>query len=156
MIDELIQRPFWMWLILACVFLAIEVVVVPLGGFFLCIGSAAAIVSVVAFFVPDISWQWAVALFSVLMVIAIALWWKFIQKRRAAGKNSTEETLNSREKLMIGYQAVLTEAILHGRGKMKVQDSPWPVEAEEDYPAGTRVEVVEVNGITLKIRAITT
>ncbi len=42
----------------------------------------------------------------------------------------------------------------NGRGHMRVGDSSWPVSASEDLGAGTHVEVIAIEGITLIIRAV--
>jgi amino acid transporter len=42
----------------------------------------------------------------------------------------------------------------NGRGHMRVGDSSWPVSASEDLGAGTHVEVIAIEGITLHIRAV--
>ncbi|WP_227641902.1 NfeD family protein, partial [Klebsiella pneumoniae] len=39
-----------------------------------------------------------------------------------------------------------------GRGHVRVGDSSWPVIADEDFAAGSKVEVIAVEGITLRIR----
>ncbi|CDL12204.1 Putative activity regulator of membrane protease YbbK [Klebsiella pneumoniae IS43] len=41
---------------------------------------------------------------------------------------------------------------LIGRGHVRVGDSSWPVIADEDFAAGSKVEVIAVEGITLRIR----
>ncbi|HBT5789139.1 NfeD family protein, partial [Acinetobacter baumannii] len=38
------------------------------------------------------------------------------------------------------------------RGHVRVGDSSWPVIADEDFAAGSKVEVIAVEGITLRIR----
>ena len=126
---------YWVWLALACLFLAIEVLLVP-SGFFLCLGTAAAIMSGVTFFVPDLSWLWALTLFSVLLVAACFVWFKVLRKRFNSGSDDDKSSLNVKTRQLVGYRTVLTEAITAGRGLIRVNDSPWPVEAEEDYPAG--------------------
>ena len=148
-------QPFWIWLALACLFLAMEVLIVPFG-FFLCLGTAAGIMAGVMFFFPSISWLWGLTLYSMLMVVACWVWWRVIRGKRV--KSSVEEeddgTVNVKTRQLIGYKAVLSEDIKAGRGRIRVNDSPWPVEADIDYPAGTKVEVTEVRGITLKVQAV--
>lgn len=148
-------NPFWIWLGLACIFLAIEVIIAP-SGFFLCLGTAAAIVALVVLIAPELPWLWTLTLFAALSVIASWAWWQLVRKKLNRDKERGEEDqrLNVKTRQLIGYRAVLTQDIKAGRGRLRVNDSPWPVEADSDYPAGTRVEVVEVNGITLKIRAV--
>ena len=42
---------------------------------------------------------------------------------------------------------------MNGRGHMRVGDSSWPVVADDDLSAGTQVEVIAVEGITLRVKA---
>lgn len=153
--EELLRgiAPHWIWLALALLLLAVEVLIVP-SGFFLCLGSAAAILAAVVFFIPELSWLWALSLYSALAVVSIWLWWKVLRRRQTVSQQEENEVLNVKTRQLIGYQAVLSEDIKNGRGRIRVNDSPWPVEADEDYPAGTRVEVTDVKGITLKVKAV--
>ena len=150
--EELLLQinPFWIWLGLAFVLLAVEVLLAP-TGFFLCMGTAAAVVALVTLLVPALSWLWALTLFAVLTVVAGWVWWKLVRKRGKAGE---DDSLNVKTKQLLGYRGVLSEDIRAGRGRIRINDSHWPVEADEDYPAGTRVEVVAVKGITLKVTAV--
>ena len=63
-------------------------------------------------------------------------------------------TLNVKTKQLVGHRAILAEDMQGGRGRIRVNDSAWPALADEDYPAGTRVEVTAVEGITLRIKAV--
>ena len=146
-------QPFWLWLAVACIFLAIEVLIVP-SGFFLCLGTSAAIVAAVLFFVPAISWLWAFTLFAALTVASGIFWWKVVRKRSKMHEEQDEGTLNVKTRQLIGYRATLDEDIKNGRGRIRVNDSAWPVTADADYPAGTRVEVVAVQGITLTVQKV--
>lgn len=145
--------PHWLWLALACLLLAVEVLIVP-SGFFLCLGTSAGVVALVVWLLPELSWLWALGIFSALMVLSCWLWWRLLRKRRAAVAREEKETLNVRDRQLVGYRSALTEDMRDGRGRMKVNDSPWTVEADENYPAGTEVVVVEVKGIILKVRAL--
>ena len=53
-----------------------------------------------------------------------------------------------------GRRFVLESPLVNGRGHMRVGDSSWPVSASEDLGAGTHVEVIAIEGITLHIRAV--
>ena len=144
--------PFWIWLTLACAFLVLEALVMP-SGYLLCLGTAALGVAALVFFLPDLSWLWSLALFALFTVVAGWVWWKALRKKR--GRNLVEEDeglLNVKTRQLVGYRAVLTEDVKDGRGRIRINDSPWPVRADADYPAGTLVEVTAVQGITLKVR----
>src|SRR6185312_15010415 len=52
----------------------------------------------------------------------------------------------------IGQRYELIEPIINGRGKARVGDGQWLVSGP-DLPAGSTVEVVAVQGTTLKVRA---
>jgi membrane protein implicated in regulation of membrane protease activity len=54
---------------------------------------------------------------------------------------------------MVGRRVVVVEPIVNGRGKVKVGDGAWLAEGP-DVAAGTEVEVVAVDGTTLKVRAL--
>lgn len=145
--------PFWAWLGVAAIALSVEVLIVP-GGFFLCFGTAAAIIAALLFFLPDLSPLWTLSLFAPALVLTGVGWWKLLRKggdRIIAGEGDGK--LNVKTEQLVGYSAVLAEDMKGGRGRLRVNDSPWPAVADEDYPAGTRVEVTAVEGITLRIRA---
>ena len=38
--------------------------------------------------------------------------------------------------------------------RLRIADSTWSAESEHDLPAGTRVEIVAVEGIILKIKPV--
>lgn len=145
--------PHWIWLTMGCLLLAVEALVVPLG-FFLCLGSAAVVMAALTFAFPALSWLWALSIYSALAVLSIWFWFAVIRKRRSARDKERDEVLNVKTRQLIGYRTELAEAVKAGRGRIRVNDSPWPVQAEEDYPAGTLVEVVDVKGITLVVRAV--
>lgn len=145
-------NPLWVWLGLACLLFAIEVLIVPLG-FFLCLGTAAAVVGLLVLIFPSLPWLWAMTLFALISVIACWIWWRIVRKKQNAMGEDERLALNTKTKQLIGYRGVLEQPLKAGKGKLKVNDSPWLVEADRDYPAGTQVEVVDVKGITLIIRA---
>lgn len=145
-------RPFWVWLTLACLFLAVEVLVLP-SGLLLCLGTSSLLVAGLTYFAPAISWLWAVTIYSALTVASGLFWW-FVLRRRAEQRKDGDPRLNRKIRQLTGHRAVLEEPVRNGRGRLRVNDSAWPVEADRDYPAGTRVEVVAVKGITLIVKAV--
>ncbi len=81
------------------------------------------------------------------------LWWKWLSRRVREQKHS-DSHLNQRGQQLIGRRFVLESPLVNGRGHMRVGDSSWPVSASEDLGAGTHVEVIAIEGITLIIRAV--
>ena len=141
----------WSWWILAALLLAAELVA-P-GVFLIWIGAAALVIGAVALALWDTArWSWHVRLllFAVLSVAFALL------GRRYYGRNhakTDEPFLNQREASLIGRTATLHEPISEGRGRIKLDDTWWPVQGE-DAPAGTRVRIASAHGRTLTVEAI--
>ena len=82
-----------------------------------------------------------------LAIVTCAIYWKFI--RPLAEHRNDQPLLNRRGEKLVGQRFVLTEAIVNGRGKVSVGDGSWLAEGPE-LPAGSEVEVVAVDGTTLR------
>lgn len=136
----------WSWWVLGLVLLGIEVLA-P-GFFFLWFGIAAILVGVSALLI-DWPWQTQVLGFVVLSVITALI------GRRFAG-TSDEETadphLNLRASRLAGRTFVLSEPIVEGSGRVRIDDSVWQVRGP-DAPAGTRVVVTGADGAVLEVKA---
>lgn len=82
--------------------------------------------------------------------------------RRGCGRNGcvsasktqrpADAQLNQRGQQLVGRRLTLDAPLVNGRGHVRVGDSSWPVIADEDFAAGSKVEVIAVEGITLRIR----
>ena len=53
----------------------------------------------------------------------------------------------------IGRVFTLEEAIINGRGKVRVDDTLWRVEGA-DLPLGHKVKVVSVDGVVFKVEGV--
>jgi len=135
------------WWLLALVLIGAELMM-P-GFFMLWIGMAAAAMGLILMVLPELSFLAQAVLFVVLALISCYVYWHFV--RGAAGEISDQPRLNRRAEQYIGKRYVLDTAIVNGRGKVKVGDSPWLAEGP-DLPAGTEVEVVATDGSTLKVQ----
>ena len=100
-----------------------------------------------------LSWEWQGTLFAVLTLLAAWLWWKWLA-RRVQEQKPADSHLNQRGQQLVGRRFILETALVNGRGHMRVGDSSWPVSASDDLSAGTQVEVIAVEGITLIITAV--
>jgi membrane protein implicated in regulation of membrane protease activity len=56
--------------------------------------------------------------------------------------------LNRRQMGYVGRTFTLKEPIVDGRGKLTIEDTVWEVEGP-DIPAGTRIKVTAVSGMSL-------
>ena len=136
------------WWLLALLLIGAEILA-P-GFFMLWIGVAAAAMGVILIVLPDLSFPAQVILFVVLSLASCFLYWKFI--RHARNAVTDQPLLNRRAEHYVGRRYVLDSAIVNGHGKARVGDSLWLVEGPE-LPAGSPIEVVSVDGTTLKVRA---
>ena len=136
---------YWQWWVLGLVLLILEVFT-P-GFIFIWMGISAGVVGWVLLLYPDLGWQYQVLLFSLLSIVAIVGWrlWLFRHPIR-----TDQPTLNRRAAQYIGRSFTLDAPIVNGRGRIRVDDSYWRVEGP-DLPIGSRVQVVAVDGVVLKI-----
>lgn len=151
MLELIAANPLWFWLSLGGVLLAAEML--GAGGYLLWSGVAALLVGALIWLLPPLSWAWQGMIFAVLTVVVAYLWWYWLRRRPAAASGGSP-VLNQRNRQLIGTRATLTEPMHNGMGRINIGDSSWRAQAGEDLPAGTEVEVVAVEGVTLVIRAI--
>ncbi|MCX2896446.1 NfeD family protein [Pseudomonas mandelii] len=136
---------FWDWLAVGTLLLILEVF--GAGGYLLWIGMAAAAVGVLTFLLPGLSWEVQFLLFGLLSIATALYWWR---RQRSAIRQSDEPNLNLRGQELIGKTFVVHEAIVDGRGKIKVADGVWMAHGP-DAPSGSRVRVTGQQGTILLV-----
>lgn len=137
----------WTWWIVAVV-LGILELLVP-GIFFIWLAAAAAIVGSVLL-VVDIPLTGQIALFATLSLVAVWM------SRRWLGRHpivSDHPMLNQRALSYVGQSFMLEQAIVNGRGKLKIGDSLWLASGPE-LPAGASVRVTGESDGVLLVEAI--
>jgi membrane protein implicated in regulation of membrane protease activity len=140
----------YLWWIVALVLIGGEVIL-P-GYFMLWIGIAAAAMGVVSLLVPGMGALAQAIVFAVFAFASCFAYWKVVRPRldRIPAGN---ERLNRRGDQLVGQRYSLCEPIVHGRGKAKVGDGMWLVTGP-DLPVGATVEVVGIDGTTLRVKAV--
>lgn len=146
MIALIIAHPHAFWISLGGLLLAAEMM--GAGGYLLWSGVAAVVTGLLVWVLP-LNWEWQGMCFAVLTLAAAWLWWRWLGHRQA--KNTLDRGLNQRGNQLVGQILVLETALINGRGNARLGDSSWPVCADEDLAAGSRVKVIAVEGITLRI-----
>lgn len=140
---------FWHWLIAGVVLIGAEAIM-P-GTYLLWPGIAAFITGMVAYMAPGLGWEIHAVIFAVLTVLVA------IAGRRLYGKLkqpvSDAPLLNRRAAQLIGGIHTLDTPILDGYGRMRLGDATWKI-AGPDLPTGTRVKIVAVDGIVLRVEAL--
>ncbi|EPT4465461.1 NfeD family protein [Klebsiella aerogenes] len=149
MIALILAHPHIFWLTLGGLLLAAEML--GSNGYLLWSGVAGVVTGLLTWGIP-FSWEWQGTLFAVLTLLAAWLWSKWLRKRMRQ-QRPADAQLNQRGQQLVGRRFTLDNALENGRGHVRVGDSSWPVIADEDLAAGSKVEVVAVEGITLRIRA---
>ncbi len=138
----------WNWLVFGLVLLILEILA-P-GFFFIWFGLAALVTGGLAFLLSSTAafgWQFQTVVFLVLAVIFV------LAGRRLFGSRSTdadEAFLNRRGEQLVGRRATLTEPIINGRGRIRINDTMWRVKGP-DLPAGTEVRVIAFDPQSLEI-----
>ena len=136
---------FWDWLAVGTLLLILEVF--GAGGYLLWIGMAAAAVGVLTFLLPGMSWEVQFLLFGLFSIATALYWWR---RQRSAVRQSDEPNLNLRGQELIGRTFVVHEAIVDGRGKIKVADGVWMARGPDAAP-GSRVRVTGQQGAILLV-----
>ncbi|WP_210641921.1 MULTISPECIES: NfeD family protein [unclassified Pseudomonas] len=139
------QMSYWDWLALGVILLILEVF--GAGGYLLWIGMAAAAVGLLTFILPQMSWELQFLLFGLFAIATALYWWR---RQRSAIRESDQPYLNRRGQELIGKVFPVHEAIVDGRGKIKVADSVWLAKGPESS-VGTRVRVVAQEGAVLQV-----
>jgi len=137
-------HPAILWGTLAIV-LAIAELAAP-GVFIIWLALAAALTAGLAALVPiDGPFQLlAFAIFSALSVSGGRLWYL------ARPVEPDDPLLNEPTARLIGRQVVVSEAIRHGEGRVRVGDGSWSATGP-DAPEGARMIVTEVRGSVLVV-----
>ncbi len=134
----------WLWFGVAVALFVLETIV-P-GIHLLWFGVAAGIVGLVALIAP-VAWQWQLIAFAVISV-ATVFW---VRRSSAPGVAKADlPNLNVRGAQYIGRTVTVIDAIIGGRGKVRVGDTVWGAEGE-DAPVGAIVEVTGVHGTMLVV-----
>jgi inner membrane protein len=134
----------WLWFAAAVILFVLETTI-P-GVHFVWFGLSAVIVGVIALATP-IGWEWQLIAFAVI-ALAVVFWVR--QKSREESAKPDVPDLNLRAAQYIGRVVMIEDAIVNGRGKVRVGDTVW-VAKGEDGPKGASVKVTGADGTVLVV-----
>lgn len=140
----------WSWWLLGLLLLAAELLL-P-GVFLVWIGIGAIATGVLSLLLWESAlWGWQIQflVFAALAVLATLLGRRFLSR---ADMVTDEPLLNQRGASLVGRTATLQEPIAEGRGRIRLDDTYWPV-LGPDLAVGTQVRVVSWNGRDLRVEA---
>ncbi|RUT64183.1 hypothetical protein CKG00_17555 [Morganella morganii] len=148
MIEMIASQAVWFWLCFGGILLILEML--GTGGYLLWSGVAALIVALLTWIMPEINLEWQGIIFAVMTVICAVLWRNF-QRHRQRDDSSSPNQANHK---LIGLRAALLTETEEGYSRIRLADGSWRVYSQSALPAGTEVEVIAVDGITLTVRAV--
>ena len=139
---------WYIWLILAGVFLIGEVMTAGFLIFWLSIGSLIAMI--VSFFTDSIIIQTSIFVISSVILI--------FATKPLVKKFAKVETVLTNAKSIIGKKGIVTVDInsIKATGQVKIDGEIWSAigEDETDIPKGAEIEVLEIKGVKVIVRPI--
>ncbi|MCW8890080.1 MAG: NfeD family protein, partial [Sedimenticola sp.] len=101
----------------------------------------------ILFAMPDLAWEIQVIVFALFSVASIVIWRLYLAKNPT---KSDQPRLNRRGEQYIDRVFTLSEPVVNGQGKIRVDDTTWKISGD-DCAAGVRVKVIDVDGVVLKV-----
>lgn len=135
----------WFWAGLGLALLAAEAIA-P-GAFLLWLGFAAVAMVPIVLVFPGMGLVGQAIVFAILAMASVGVGWKL---RRRHTQLSTSPLLNRRSSQLVGRTLPLTQAVVNGRGQIRIDDAYWTVEGP-DLPAGAAVRVVAADTMLLRV-----
>ncbi|MEM8948744.1 MAG: NfeD family protein [Pseudomonadota bacterium] len=138
---------FWHWLALGGILGALEILV---PGFVLIwLGLAAIMVGLLLLIWQDMPFAFQLLAYAGFAVLSVLVWFYWV---RSSPVESDRPNLNRRAEQLIGRRAPVVDAIVNGRGRIKLGDGTWTV-AGPDLPAGHMVEITSADGALLHVKS---
>ena len=145
-----VLHPFWLWLAVAAVFLAVEVAT---GTGWLLWPAASAVVAGVIAQALKLNGLASIGLFVVLAIASTYLARRYL--RPVLEPKSPD--LNDPLQRLIGQRGQVLSTFEQGRGRVFVDGKDWAAETDEPIPAiSQEVVVIGVDGAVLKVRKLPT
>lgn len=145
---ELIEITYWHWWILSAALIMLEFLALgTFGSFFLWPAIASAILGLLMLLFPYLSLEYQVLILAMISVFSVLI------GRVYLGKNpltNDQPFLNKRGSELVGRVCPVSEAIVNGIGRIRVDDSSWRVQGP-DCPLGTLVKIVGSGNVRLEV-----
>ncbi len=136
---------YWHWFIGGATLMIAETLL-P-GSFLLWFGIGAMLTGLLLLTFPDLGWESQLACFAIISAVSIMAWRQY---RVRHPEHSSHPTLNRRGMAYVGRRFTLADPIVDGVGRLRVDDTLWKVTGA-DFPAGTHVTVIGVEGNALRV-----
>jgi membrane protein implicated in regulation of membrane protease activity len=144
----MVIKIWWIWMIIAAIFVVGEIFTA--GFFLLWFGVGAAVAGILALL--GLSFGWQLAAFAVVSLVL------FASSRRFAERFSKKQPPGIGADRFIGKQGMVLEDIDNAEniGRVRLDKEEWRADSETGViiPAGTQVEVVRLDGTHLVVKTI--
>lgn len=140
----------WVWIIGGVIVAGLEILL-P-GAYLLWIGLGAIVVGLVLSVAPELPFAWQAMVFaaSMLLCLGVGVW---LQNRRRTTEPAS--TLNRETASMIGQRYMAIAPFIHGRGRIKVQDTSFAAVSEDAIAEGDLVVVTAfVDGRAIVVKVV--
>ena len=141
---------FWSWLIFGVILMVAELFL-P-GVFIVWIGLASVISGIIFCIFSDLTLSYQLLIFAILSVMSVVLGWYVYGQVLTKSSRKDYKTLNNGAQSFIGNEYTLLEDVVNNRSKVKVGDTVWLVQANDDLKQGTKVVVEGVDGVILRVK----
>lgn len=144
-------HPFWIWLALGAVLLAIEVGTG--SGYLLWPSAAGALIGVLALIGVMPEWPLQIVIFAVLTIVSTVMSRRYLHKPLSA----KGPDINDQKRALLGREGRVVRAFDGRDGRVFVEGKEWAAELEgaDTAPQGARVQVTDVvGGARLKVRPV--
>ena len=148
MMALLAHLQFWHWWILGLMLAVVELMA-P-GTFFLWFGLAAGVTGLILLILPGLDANFQLLAFAVLSVAAVFAGRSVMRRQN---RLRTQGSLNRRGEQYVGRVFTVEQAIVNGRGSIRVDDSIWRAEGP-DTAAGETVRVVKAGSSVLRVERV--
>jgi hypothetical protein len=133
------------WLVIGLVLLIAEMAT---GTTYLLWPAVAAFATALISFLGFTNWIADIAIFAVLVIVLTYFGQPIVRRWRSEG---AANNLNNRAAQLIGVRGVVAN-FAGGAGSVKVGDTLWRAVSDDVLEEGAEVEVVGVDGMTLKVK----
>ena len=110
-------------------------------------GVASVVIGLLAWFLPALSWGVELIIFAIMAIGIIAIRLLIQQHYVLIAANPF---LNQPVKRHIGRTLILTEPIVNGIGRVKIEGISWRIQGE-NMPDGATIKIVSADGATLLV-----
>ncbi|AQQ70252.1 hypothetical protein SMSP2_00596 [Limihaloglobus sulfuriphilus] len=143
--------PVWLWLVVGIILLILEFEIPGLIVFFFAVGAFA---TAVVCLIPDVPLSIQLLVFLTVSIVSLLLLRKYL-KNIFHGYTQSNPDESVIEEDFKGKKVLVISGIAPGRpGKVEFNGTGWEAEADEEIPADSLVEIVNIRNLSLIVKKV--